>query len=105
VELSADVVLEGSGSWSVLSDLVLRSDRAITLKQGTLIGNGCLLKAGELRAEGRSAKRFIGGGSMLMLDRSPAPVVLTDVVEPGTTTLVVDGNLVDRNRVTIALLQ
>lgn len=94
VELGADVVLEGGGSWSVLSDLVLRSDRAITLKQGTLIGNGCLLKAGELRAEGRSAKRFIGGGSMLMLDRSPAPVVLTDVVEPGTTTLVVDGNVV-----------
>ncbi len=91
IPIASDLVLDGSGAWSVISDLVLRDDRALVLKQGTLIGNQSLLQAGEFRVEGRGQKSFQTDEAVVMLAREPLMSAWKGVVRPGDATWVVAG--------------
>lgn len=90
--LAADVLLEGGGSWSLLSDLVTTDDRAIVLKRGTLTTNGKLLKSGSLRLEATGTVRLRPGNGLVMLAHMPDRAALRAVTEPATSALVVAGD-------------
>ncbi len=88
IPLRGNVVFNGVGPWSVLSDLaVLNGD--VVLEKGTVITNGNLLKARALVMSGRGSKRLLAGRSVVMLDRAPGSV--QGIVEPGASILVVNG--------------
>jgi gliding motility-associated-like protein len=91
IQLAGRLIFDGSGTWSMISDLVINSNMPVVLKQGTLITNGNLLKAGNLSVEGRGAKRIIAGTSVVMLSTAPDMASLQAIVEPGTSTLSVNG--------------
>ncbi|MBX2978338.1 MAG: gliding motility-associated C-terminal domain-containing protein [Flavobacteriales bacterium] len=91
IPLASRLVFEGSGSWSVISDLVLRPGKAIVLREGVLIANGSVLRAGALQVEGRRNKRFLAGSSLVMLDEAPAFGSLQNVLAAGNSKLVVGG--------------
>ncbi|MEO8587785.1 MAG: gliding motility-associated C-terminal domain-containing protein [Flavobacteriales bacterium] len=88
--LGGSLVLDGSGSWSALSDMVMEQGDVV-MREGTLITNGNLLKAHALRTEGHGAKRLIGGRSVVMLDMPPALGALNPIVDPTGATLSVGG--------------
>jgi gliding motility-associated-like protein len=87
IPLRGNVVFNGTGPWSVLSDLVINNGDVV-LEKGTVITNGNLLKARALVANGRSNKRLLAGRSVVMLERMPTAV--QGVVEPGASILVVN---------------
>ena len=91
--IAADVMLDGSGSWSLLSDLTIADQRALRMRQGTLIGNGNRIKAGRLLLEGRGEKRFIAGSSIVQLQEVPDAALLRGVLQPGSSTLAVQGQV------------
>lgn len=94
--LSGDLLFDGDGSWSVISDLVM-ADGDVVLREGSLITNGNMLKAHALRTEGSDEKQFIGGRSVVMLDAMPEMGALNAIVEPTGATLSVAGEQVDWN--------
>ena len=93
IPLASRLVFEGSGSWSVISDLVLRPGKTIVLREGVLIANGSVLRAGSLQLEGRRNKRFLAGSSLVMLDEAPAGGSMQNVLTAGNSKLVVGGML------------
>ncbi len=91
IPIASRLVFDGSGSWSMLSDLVLDGDREILLRHGTLMANGNLLKADRIEMEGRQPKRLIGGDAVILLEQVPDMAALRGLVEPGNSTLVING--------------
>lgn len=89
--IGGDVVLDGSGSWSLISDLICSGD--IRLKQGTLIANGTRMDARSLIVEGNARKQFLAGNSAVVVAQEPDMGALRSVVQPGASTLVVNGTL------------
>lgn len=91
IPLKGRLIMDGGGTWSVISDLVLHDDHPLVMRQGTLIGNANRLAFGTVLPEGRAAKRIIAGESVLMLDAEPSMPELLAVVDPGRSLLVVNG--------------
>ena len=91
IPLQGRLVLDGSGTWSMISDLVLANAHPLVMEQGDLITNGNLLEAGALRFEGRASKRLFAGSSAIMLKEFPDVQALGNVLVPGTSTLAVNG--------------
>jgi hypothetical protein len=89
IPLQGRLILDGSGTWSVQSDLVLADAMPLVLKDGTLITNGNLVKAGELQITGRGSKRLFAGTSVIILAERPDPQALRTVLVPGGSTLVI----------------
>jgi len=83
------IVLNGSGSWSVLSAMTCEGD--LRLRQGTLITNGNVITARGLIAETNAQKQLIAGNALVVLGDTPDRNALRDVVVVGTSTLVVNG--------------
>ncbi|MBK9416834.1 MAG: gliding motility-associated C-terminal domain-containing protein [Flavobacteriales bacterium] len=94
IPIHGDVVLDGSGTWSLHSDLVVADHRSLRLREGTLITNGDQLRAGRLLLDGRGAKQIIAGSSVVRLQEVPDPLALREVLDPGTSVLAVGGNVV-----------
>lgn len=92
IPLKGRLVLDGSGTWSMISDVVLANALPVVMKQGDLITNGNKLEAGALRFEGRAAKRLFAGSSVIVLQEHPGSAALQNVLVPGTSTLVVNGS-------------
>ena len=90
--IAGDVVFDGSGSWSLISDL--RTTGQVRLRQGTLMANGTQLSADRISVEGNGSKRFLAGSSVVSLNEAPDPNVIRDVVDPASSSLVVNGALV-----------
>ncbi len=93
IVLQSDVVLDGSGTWSVQSDLVLSPQRAVRVRQGTLITNGNLVSAGRLLIEGRGERRILAGSSVFRVGVAPDAVALEGVLEPANSILAVNGSV------------
>lgn len=87
--IAGDIVLAGSGSWSVLSDL--NTAGTLRLKEGTLMANNARIQAAALHLEGNGRKQFLAGNAIVALDQGPASAALNAVLRPGTSTLVVNG--------------
>jgi len=94
--IGGQLMLDGDGSWSVTSDLVIAAGDVV-LREGDLITNGNLLKAHALRTEGSDEKRLIGGRSVVMLEVVPDLNTLNAIVEPTGATLSVGGTAVPWN--------
>ncbi len=92
VPLKGRLVLDGAGTWSMISDLVMAQGLPIVMMQGDLITNGNLLKAEALRFEGRKAKRLFAGNSAVVLNEVPDASALQKTLVPGSSTLVVNGD-------------
>lgn len=84
--IAADILFNGNGSWSVISDLKTTGD--LRLQQGTLIGNQARIDARELRVEGRGQKEFLAGNAMVFLRYFDASA-LNGVLRPAGSFLVV----------------
>ncbi|MDQ3099934.1 MAG: SprB repeat-containing protein, partial [Bacteroidota bacterium] len=93
IPIKGDVVFEGSGSWSLQSDLFLSEGSDIMLMRGTLIGNANLLKADRFEFAGTGTKQFIAGDGVVMLDEKPSQLKLDLFVQPANSTLVIDGSM------------
>lgn len=93
VELHSDLVLDGSGSWSLQSDLVLSQQRAIRVRQGTFIANGHMVSAGRLIMEGRGDRHILAGSSVFRLSSMPDVNALEGVLEPANSILAVGGQV------------
>lgn len=91
VPLKGRLVLDGAGTWSMISDLVMAQGLPVVMMQGDLITNGNLLKAEALHFEGRKAKRLFAGNSAIVLNEAPEIQALQKVLVPGSSTLVVNG--------------
>lgn len=89
--IRGDLVFSGSGSWSVVSDLSTAGD--LHLAQGTLIGNAARIRSRAFVVEGNARKQFLAGSAIVDLDEAPAPDAVRDVVQPASSSLVVDGTL------------
>ena len=89
--IAGDIVLDGSGSWSLLSDLTCRGD--LRVQHGTLIANGNRIAAHSMVAEGNSRKEVIAGNAVFMLRNEPDRNALRDVVRPASSVLVVNGRV------------
>ncbi|MBK8530738.1 MAG: gliding motility-associated C-terminal domain-containing protein [Flavobacteriales bacterium] len=85
--IAADILFNGNGSWSVISDLKTTGD--LRLQQGTLIGNQARIDARELRVEGRGQKEFLAGNAMVFLRSIPDASALNGVLRPAGSFLVV----------------
>lgn len=97
IDLACDLVFDGSGTWSLASDLRL-SAGSITVKEGTLITNDNLLVARRLSFAERGEPRMIAGGGVVMLDEMPDRNALRSFLTPGNSTWVVDGGTVSIDR-------
>ena len=91
IVINSDVVFDGSGAWSVLTDLTLGDANTIILREGTLITNTNMVRAGALRFEGRHEKEFIAGSSVITLSRGFEPNGATGIVRSGRSHLLVSG--------------
>ena len=91
IPVGGDVIFNGDGSWSMLSDLVLTEGKGVALEQGTLIGNASLLKAHSLEFPNMNNARYIGNSGVLMLKEPPQQRSLNNSIIPGNSILVVDG--------------
>ncbi len=91
VVFHGDVRFEGSGAWSLLSDLTTSDEKAIVLRQGNLVTNGNTLRAGDLVFESDEAKHLFAGASAVFLSRAFLPSDAQAVVEQGRSHLFVRG--------------
>ena len=89
VLLHGDVVLDGAGGWNLLSDLKIADDRALVLKQGTLVTNGNHVVCGDLRFAGNGRKSLLAGNSVIEVKRSFEPGTTRGAVDPGSSNLLV----------------
>jgi gliding motility-associated-like protein len=97
VPVNGDLVIDCSGSYSMLSDIHVAGNGRLVLKQGTLIGNANTIRAAGMVFPGRGPRSFMGGSGVVMLDQRPEQQQLDRFVNPGNTTLVVAGNVVPWN--------
>lgn len=86
--VAGDVVLDGSGSWSVISDMDVAG--VILLKQGTLITNSSRITAERITSAAPGRGTVIAGRAVWMLDHMPEGRLLREILRP-TSTLVVGG--------------
>lgn len=89
IPVRGSIILNGSGSWSVLSAMTTAGD--LRLQQGTLITNGNVITAHGLIAETNAQKQLIAGNALVALDTAPDRNALRDVVVVGSSALVVNG--------------
>lgn len=97
IPIHGDILFNGSGSWSMISDLFLAEGNEVILKEGTLIGNENLLKADALQFHRSGQKQFIASDGVIMLDQRPEQAQLDAFVQPGNSTLAVAGSLSEWN--------
>ncbi|MBK9176419.1 MAG: gliding motility-associated C-terminal domain-containing protein [Flavobacteriales bacterium] len=90
IPLSSQVIFDGRGSWTLLTDLHL-TQGDITLREGVVHAGGGLLQARTVCSEGRAPKRLMAGSSVIQLARAPESDVLARVVEAQQAVLVIDG--------------
>ena len=90
VRMAGDVLLNGDAQWDLLGALNLADGASLVLKRGTLRTNDKAMILGGLRAEGRANKRLEAGGSIILAQRY-APEGLESRVDPGSSTLLVQG--------------
>lgn len=91
ISLGSRLVLDGGASWTLLSDLVLAGTTPLVMRQGTLLTNGNKLEAGALQQEGNAAKHLFAATSAIVLLEHPDAGQWMDVIETGSSTLVVNG--------------
>lgn len=91
IPLNGQVVFDGHGSWTLLSDLHL-AQGDITLREGIVHAGGGMVHARNLCSEGRAPKRLVAGNSVIQLARAPENDVLARVVETQQAVLVIDGS-------------
>ncbi len=91
IPLEGSILFDGSGSWSVLSDLVL-AQGDITLRNGEVHAARTLVRARDLCAEGRGAKRLHAGSSVIDLQRRPATEVMARVMDAQQAIVLVQGS-------------
>ncbi|MEZ4738328.1 MAG: gliding motility-associated C-terminal domain-containing protein [Flavobacteriales bacterium] len=84
-------MFDGSGTWSLVSDLAMNG--AFRLQQGTFISNGNGVTARDLNTDGRGRAEFLAGNSVVQLQQEPDRNALREVVRPANSTLVVQGNV------------
>lgn len=65
------VLLDGNGSWTLRSDLLLKVDADLLLNKGELITNSSMLSCRNVRIEGKGAKRLVLDGSTVVLAHDP----------------------------------
>ncbi|MCB0795255.1 MAG: gliding motility-associated C-terminal domain-containing protein [Flavobacteriales bacterium] len=78
--IGSDLWLSGGATWSMVSDLVLDEGSTLVLKNGTLVSNNHLIRAGALRTEGNKPKRLILDGSAMIL-RDPISTEAERILE------------------------
>ncbi|MCB9164502.1 MAG: SprB repeat-containing protein [Flavobacteriales bacterium] len=78
--IAGDLVLDGSGSWSVVSDV--RVDGTIRLLQGTLIANAARIAARRVIGEAPSRGSIMAGRSVWSLQEAPTGDVLRQLLAP-----------------------
>lgn len=89
--LGGDLVLDGNGSWSVISDMELAGD--LRIRQGTWIANAARIKARSVMAEAPARGRIIAGRSVWSLQERPAGRLLQELLD-SPATVVVDNMVV-----------
>ena len=80
IPMRGQLRFDGSGSWSIVSDLQL-TEGDITWREGTVHAAGALVRARTLCSEGRGAKRLMAGRSVIQLAHAPEQGVMDRVVE------------------------
>lgn len=94
IPLSGQLTFDGAGSWTLMSDLLLR-EGDITFKEGTVHSAGGLLTARTLCSEGRASKRLMAGSGLVQLAQRPEPGVLERTVNAQDAILTVGGEPTD----------
>lgn len=89
-DISGDLVLDGTGSWSLISDIDVRGD--LRLVQGTLIANVARISARRVISNNTDRASILAGRSIWVVDEMPEGRALRALIQP-TTTLVVDGSM------------
>ncbi|MBL7950374.1 MAG: gliding motility-associated C-terminal domain-containing protein [Flavobacteriales bacterium] len=89
--IAGDVVFDGSGSWSLISDL--RTEGVLRFEEGTVMANGTQVTAQRMVFSGHGRERFIAGSAVVALEQAPDPVLIRDVVDVASSSLVVNGVL------------
>lgn len=77
---AGDLILDGSGSWSVVSDL--RVDGTVRLRQGTLIANAARITAHHVVEEAPARGSIMAGRSVWSLQEAPTGDVLRELLAP-----------------------
>ncbi len=88
--LAGKLVFDADRERTILSDLVL-SNGDITFRKGTVHAARTRIDARTLCVEGRAAKRFNAGRSVVLLGTAPDMAALADVVQGGASVLAIDG--------------
>lgn len=86
--ITGDLILDGSGSWSVISDLDVGG--RLRIRQGTLIANAARVTAQCVVAEAPARGHVIAGRSIWSLQEEPEGRMLRDLLTPAST-VAVDG--------------
>lgn len=89
--MAGSVRFDGRGSWSIVSDLVL-TQGDIVLRAGEVHAARALLRARDVCAEGRGAKRLHAGSSVIDLQRTPEQHVLARVIDAQQAMVLVAGS-------------
>ncbi|MCB9168957.1 MAG: gliding motility-associated C-terminal domain-containing protein [Flavobacteriales bacterium] len=94
IPVAGDLVIDGSGARSAVSDLRLSNSAAIDLRSGTLVTNGNHVVCGDIRVHGGDAQ-MVAGNSVIDV----AGGILADperpFVDPGSSSLFVKGQAKD----------
>lgn len=93
--ISGDVLVDVEGTVDMQGALMLENN-TLVLKQGTLRTNDKAMVLAGLRAEGRRVKRLEAGGAIVLAGSIDAQS-LAGRVDPGSSTLLVDGHPLDWN--------
>lgn len=86
--IAGDVILDGNGSWSILSDVNM--DGSLRVRNGTLIVNTARIKADRVVAEDPARGTVLVGRSVWALNELPEGRMLRDLLQPSAT-LAVNG--------------
>lgn len=90
IPLGGDLQFTSGGAWSMRSDLVVADGSELDLRSGTLVTNGNMLRAGDLRIADRGAK-LMAGSSVVVLSGFFEPGQARDAVDAGSSRLIVAG--------------
>ncbi|MBK8500014.1 MAG: SprB repeat-containing protein [Flavobacteriales bacterium] len=90
IPLRGALVMDSERDCTILSDLVL-SESDITFRKGTVHAGGGIISARTLCSEGRAAKRFDAGRSVVQLRTAPNMDALAGIVRAQGSVLAVGG--------------
>lgn len=90
IPLGGGVVFDTERDRSILSDLVIAAED-ITFRKGTVHASGGIISARTLCSEGRAAKQFNAGRSVVQLRTSPNDDAIAGLVRGQGSVLVVNG--------------